>query len=85
MKTLTIQLPDRLYDIMVSQSRKKGKELNDFFKESVLATIWEEKKKEVLSAYKENKLSIRETADLLGLTYMEADELLEKECVAIIR
>ena len=47
--------------------------------------VWEEKKEEAISAYNEEKVTLRELADLLGLSYWEADELLEKEGIALIR
>lgn len=85
MKTLTIQLPDKLYGVLESYSRKKGKEVTEILKECAQSMVWEEKKQEALSAYREEKLTIRDLADLLGLSYWEVDELLEKEGVAIIR
>jgi len=85
MKSLTIQLPDKQYEVLVSYGRKKGKEVTEVLKEYAQFMIWEEKKGEALSAYREEKLTIRELADFLGLNYWEADELLEKEGVAIVR
>lgn len=85
MKTLTIQLPERLYELLVSYSRKRGKEVDDALKEYAQIMVWEEKKEEAIFAYKEERATLRELADLLGLSYWEADELLEKEGIALIR
>jgi len=85
MKTLRIQLPDKLYEVLASYGRKKGKNATEVLKEYAQFMIWEEKKGEALSAYKDEKLTIRELADLLGLKYWEADELLEKEGIAVVR
>ncbi|MCD6265779.1 MAG: UPF0175 family protein [Deltaproteobacteria bacterium] len=85
MKTLTIQLPEKLYELLVSYSRKRGKDVTDALKEYAQIMVWEEKKEEAISAYNEEKVTLRELADLLGLSYWEADELLEKEGIALIR
>lgn len=85
MKTLTIQLPEKLYELLVSYSRKRGKDVTDALKEYAQTMVWEEKKEEAISAYNEEKVTLRELADLLGLSYWEADELLEKEGIALIR
>lgn len=84
MKTLTIQLPEKLYELLVSYSRKRGKDVTDALKEYAQNMVWEEKKEEAISAYNEEKVTLRELADLLGLSYWEADELLEKEGIALI-
>ena len=84
MKALTIEVSDKLYDVLVSYSRKRGKEVAEILREHVQSMVWDEKKREALSAYREEKLTIRELADLLGLSYWEADELLEKEGIAVI-
>ncbi len=85
MKTLTIQLPEKLYELLVSYSRKRGKDVTDALREYAQNMVWEEKKEEAISAYNEEKVTLRELADLLGLSYWEADELLEKEGIALIR
>lgn len=85
MKTLTIQLPDKLYNVLESYSRTKGKEVSEIVKEWTKLMVWEHKKKEALSAYKEERLTVRDLAELLGLSYWEVDELLEREGIAIIR
>lgn len=82
MKTLTIQLPEKLYELLVSYSRKRGKDVTDALKEYAQIMVWEEEKEEAISAYNEEKVTLRELADLLGLSYWEADELLEKEGIS---
>ncbi len=49
MKTLTIQLPEKLYELLVSYSRKRGKDVTDALKEYAQIMVWEEKKEEARS------------------------------------
>jgi predicted HTH domain antitoxin len=41
-------------------------------------------KQEVLTAYKNRKITLRETAQLLGLNYWETQKILEQEGIPII-
>jgi predicted HTH domain antitoxin len=41
-------------------------------------------KQEVITAYKNRKITLRETAQLLGLNYWETQKILEQEGIPII-
>lgn len=73
------------YEVLVSYGRKKGKEVTEVLKEYAQFMIWEEKKEKPYLLIGKEKLTIRELADLLGLNYWEANELLEKEGIAVVR
>ncbi|MEW5802678.1 MAG: hypothetical protein AB1847_11320 [bacterium] len=79
MKTLTIQLPDKLYETLKLYSIKKGKNIPEVLRESAQFMIWEDQKEGALREYREERLAIQDLADLLGLSYREVNELLAME------
>ena len=49
----------------------------------IAKALLEERKKSVLEAFKKHKLTLRESAEALGVDYWDLQELLEKEGIAV--
>lgn len=76
-------IEDRMYQRVYARAQAKHENVQTAVRQLILKGLFEENKKDVLEAYCQRKITLREIGEFLGISYWETQALLEKEGVPI--
>lgn len=77
-------LGKEMYEKIDEYARKHHEDRSTAIRQLIAAGLVEKNKEKVLEAYRNNKITLREAAELLGLTYWETQDLLVENDIPII-
>ena len=79
MPTVTTRVPENMLKEIDTFGKKKHMDRSTMLRNLLAKALDEEKKEDTLQLYKNKKVSLQRMAEILGITYLDALDLIKEE------